>query len=651
MRRHICFWLFTCLVLLGISNAAVCQFGDPVPLYPQEMDGMVHVVNRALILSETDIAVPGRGLGLGFTRHYNSDGVHRYISGASYMGWRWSHAYQWEINIGSESTHNVHYYKPVVAVVTGGGAKQVFTGPSTKNHTDWRSPTTVLTPKSGVHATLKLEQSGTTWAYVYITRGGIRYKFERIIDNPGSIVVGIDVLAEISDPNGNRLKLHYEKVPEAPEFSYPRLVAVEDTLGRILKFHYDIQIDGVSRPRIISKIEYGLGTSQALTTVYQTVNYSYSYYREGIYSWDTKYYTCLTSVAHQLETGDPRGTALTTSYDYDTYRNDPHQILFSKGYLAAVVSPLGYRTEVGSHNNGEVSTVRVRDVPPDDNTDGDVLYTRKYINRTSGTSAYTVGNPDTGSSRKHYYDYTVTSGHVVLFGYVTKQNEGYYSHSHWTYWSRKVHRASHNRSAYDDYDFDYKISYAGSNADHNYQMGNPTKWEQYETINVGRSTQTSTLLRKWEADYETTFNRPIWQIDPMGHKTTFSYDTNGNLTEQRSKANTGTQPHAIAHDIVTTHAYDSYGNRIKTTFMPGTTQEKVVETVYDSTHSTYPIEVKTTVTKDGKDHLIKTKSEWDTDRGLKTADIDAEGRRTEYAYWKDRKLKYTRRVADDLYTV
>ena len=69
----------------------------------------------------------------------------------------------------------------------------------------------------------------------------------------------------------------------------------------------------------------------------------------------------------------------------------------------------------------------------------------------------------------------------------------------------------------------------------------------------------------------------------MGHKTEFSYDGNGNLTEVKSKANTGTQSHAIDHDIITTHEYDSYGNRTKTTFMPGTTQEKVVETVYDTT--------------------------------------------------------------------
>ena len=119
----------------------------------------------------------------------------------------------------------------------------------------------------------------------------------------------------------------------------------------------------------------------------------------------------------------------------------------------------------------------------------------------------------------------------------------------------------------------------------------------------------------------------------------------------RSKANTGTQTHAIGHDIITTYEYDRYGNRTKTTFMPGTTQEKVVETVYDPTHNTYPVAVKTTVTVDGVARIIRTRSEWDVNRGLKTADIDPQGRRTEYVYWKDRRLKYTRDVAANLYTV
>ena len=62
-----------------------------------------------------------------------------------------------------------------------------------------------------------------------------------------------------------------------------------------------------------------------------------------------------------------------------------------------------------------------------------------------------------------------------------------------------------------------------------------------------------------------------------GHKTEFSYDDKGNLTEVRSKANTGTQPHAIDHDIVTTHVYDSYGNRTQTTVTPKANEQQVVQ--------------------------------------------------------------------------
>ena len=46
--------------------------------------------------------------------------------------------------------------------------------------------------------------------------------------------------------------------------SKTRLVAVEDELGRFLKFYYGLVIAKVSHPRYISKIEFGLGTAQVL---------------------------------------------------------------------------------------------------------------------------------------------------------------------------------------------------------------------------------------------------------------------------------------------------------------------------------------------------------------------------------------------------
>ena len=495
-------------------------------------------------------------------------------------------------------------------------------------------------------------QSGTKWAYVYTTRGGVSYRFEQL----AIITTKSYVLTKISDPNGNSITLHYEADPEMSSWpwKYPRLVAVKDTQGRILKFYYDLPIKGRDSQRFITKIEFGLGTPAALTTVYQTVTYSYlrpSWIPAGQIHW-------LTSATHQLGSGDPRGSALTTQYEYrDLSYNSNH------GPLKAVVSPLGYRTEFDV-SSGKAYYVRVRDVPRAGNTDGAVLYERKYQKSSyTGPKSYRAYSkaPKTVPHRddyKKYYLYYANSRHVTeLFQkgptwYDLRTHEwsnvgGGKGRYGWSYSNRNVVGASHYTKWPHIRYWRYKIYYAGANAKHNRQMGNPTKWEQMDTS----SFNSSTVVRKWEADYETTFNRPIWQIDPMGHKTTFAYDTKGNLTEQRGKASTGTQPHAIAHDIITTHEYDSYGNRVKTKFMPGTTQEKVVTTVYDPTHHTYPIEVKTTVTVDGAKRTIKTKSEWDLNRGLKTADIDAQGRRTEYAYWKDRKLKYTKRVADNLYTV
>ena len=656
MRRNFCFCVLMGLMLLGFSGTVVSQFGDPVPRYPQEMDGPVNMITGAIAFSETDIAVPGRGLNLEFTRYYNSDPVNRfrYTRYGSYIGHKWSHSYQWVIQ----------KQRDVWSVITGSGAKQDFTV-NVANFNLGRKPAQWVnrirfTPKTGVRAALKLVQSGEEWAFIYTTRDGTRYRLEK----PEGITYtykytpySLYMLTEITDPNGNRLKLHYEKTPETilpTLWPRPRLVAVEDTLGRILKFHYGVRINNVDHMRWISKVEFGLGTPQALTTVYQTVNYTHSRlrYRSGGSNRNPHYshFYRLTSAAHQLGDGDPRGTALTTQYEH-----------IHPSYLSAVVSPLGYRTEFSGN-----TIVRVRDIPSEDGADGTVLYERKYISHGREVkAAHNIDPTDPNrnspklSKKRHYYSYRSFGGNLRQIAYYLEQrpSAGYYL-SYWTHRYRNIAHAGRSHlnprngpGLRHEMKSRYNIYYEGANAAHNRQMGNPTKWEEIDLTIFPRVSSTDAVLRKWEADYETKFNRPIWQIDPMGHKTTFTYDTKGNLTEQRSKANTGTQPHAVDHDIVTTHAYDTYGNRIKTTFMPGTTQEKVVETVYDSTHHTYPIEVKTTVTVDGADHVIKTKSEWDTNRGLKMADIDAQGRRTEYAYWKDRKLKYTKRVADNMYTV
>ena len=62
---------------IRFSSTAVSQFAYPVPRYPQEMDGLVNMITFGLVFSDTDLAVPGGGPRLEFTRYYSSAGLHR----------------------------------------------------------------------------------------------------------------------------------------------------------------------------------------------------------------------------------------------------------------------------------------------------------------------------------------------------------------------------------------------------------------------------------------------------------------------------------------------------------------------------------------------------------------------------------------------
>ena len=622
--------VFVLLFLLSVVNT-FGQFGDPVPRYPHEVDGFVRLNDVKVYFSETDIVIPGRGLNLEFTRYYNGNAGGE--ESPSYLGHRWGHTYQWSLRHSASE----------ISIKSGRGAKFTFK----KSGTDWR-------PDKGVRGTLTATGEGDDQVFTYTTKHGVRYKFEDQVEGSTKAFV----LTEIKDPNSNKLTLHYENEPWGYyNFSWvtPRLVAVTDTVGRVLKFHYGLSItyggQPVLNPRHITKIEFGRGTAQTLTTVYQTISYGYPS--------SPKRQSSFTAVKYKLGTGDPRGSEVVTKYEYKLNTSSSYARALGKGRLQAIVFPNGGRREFAATSHVPV-TVTHRDVPTTAGSPGELLHERPYYTGHSGSfGGYTYYNGiiawdlyrKPGAPYLLSYD-ELWSSSLVRRSYIyefstTASKMGYLNG--YLYWGldsyRNITNSSQNRGVATEkwyYTIAYKNTDSNSN---NLQVGNATKWKQVDPA------QTSKVYREWTADYESTYNRPIWQVDPMGHKTTFTYDTKGNLTEVRSKANTGTQPHAVDHDIITTHEYDTYGNRIKSKFMPGTTQEQVVETVYDSTYHAYPVEVKTTITKDGATHTIKTKSEWDVHRGLKTADIDAGGKRTEYVYWKDRKLKYTKDVAANLYTV
>ena len=163
---------------------------------------------------------------------------------------------------------------------------------------------------------------------------------------------------------------------------------VTDTVGRVMKFHYGLS---VSRSRQITKVEYGRGTKDALTEVYQTVNYEYQQMsypqnrppRPRPVTWRTS----LTKVRLKLGAGDPRGSELVTTYEYVQH-----------GLVTGIVLPSADRIEFDNRIYG-LRAVRRRAKPASAGAAGEVLHERVYGPnyyydsyyrkwKTSGHSAY-----------------------------------------------------------------------------------------------------------------------------------------------------------------------------------------------------------------------------------------------------------------------
>ena len=514
------FQLLPFILLLVVSSAFAqfTEYEDLVPRYPNQMDGRVNMVEGRFSFAGTDLVVPGRGLSIEFTRYYHGTAVSdRY---RSYLGQGWSHTYQWQLNYERKTNDAVveNYWH----IITGSGAQQSFK--DIPNRVAGVIPAgATLTPEPGVRASLECTTAGV---FIYTTKSGIKYQFEHYPADAMPKTYQNYVLTNISDPNGNTITLHYENSPDAsPTSSTSRLIAVEDELGRFLKFYYELEIAGTSYPRYISKIEYGLGTAQALTTVYQTIKYTQT---KTIFIW-------LTSVRRQLDATDPLWseleTELITQYQYDSTHG-----------VSVITTPLGHRTEIDStliDHKSRVMRVRV-----EDGSTGTVLHERQYGNGSDLFDGHAYNRDSQTDKRRDGYHCNVSGGLITVLTRKQWPDPPFTSTNtptdigsfNWLYDDkRNITTADYRDEANGERKWQYIIYYEGSNAAHNKQMGNATKWEQVETTDSD-----TTVTRKWEADYETTYNRPIWQIDVMGHKTEFSYDTNGNVTEVRSKANTGT---------------------------------------------------------------------------------------------------------------
>jgi RHS repeat-associated protein len=172
----------------------------------------VSLVSGALTHQHTDIAIPGRGVGLDFTRSYNSE----VATTNSDLGYGWSHNYGVRLAVYDGGSSEIRWPS---------GARAFFT----KSGSDFIAP-------FGTFDTLTLASS----VYTLTTTSQIRYLF----DSTGR-------LTSIKDRNDNTTTIAYSSGTEIDtvtdaggrvfDFTYSsgRIIEIEDPLTRIVEYDYD----------------------------------------------------------------------------------------------------------------------------------------------------------------------------------------------------------------------------------------------------------------------------------------------------------------------------------------------------------------------------------------------------------------------------
>lgn len=150
----------------------------------------VNVVTGDFFHSHTDIAIPGNGVPLSFTRYYHSgSSINRYL------GYGWTHNYDWYLEFPSGAVKVFYPDGHAVAFVQSGGS---------------------YVPRAGVYDTLVQNGDGT---YTLTTRDQIRYSFSSagrltsIKDGNNtttSLLYTGTLLTSITDPGGRSLTVQYD---------------------------------------------------------------------------------------------------------------------------------------------------------------------------------------------------------------------------------------------------------------------------------------------------------------------------------------------------------------------------------------------------------------------------------------------------------
>ncbi len=185
----------------ALSARSLYSVRDDLPVGHLLVEG-VDVWDGHLILAREDLALPGRGPEIRFTRTYSSAAA----AEPGPLGVGWTHAYDSRLLITPCG-------EVVLAGGDGSGMRFVDDGAGGSR------------PLKGFHGTLRADPSD--FSFDFYSKDGTRYHYF-----PGGD--GVWRLDFIADPNGNATDLVYD-----PTGGAPLLAAVVDTGGRQLLFEYE----------------------------------------------------------------------------------------------------------------------------------------------------------------------------------------------------------------------------------------------------------------------------------------------------------------------------------------------------------------------------------------------------------------------------
>ncbi len=282
-------------------------------------DGNVNMHNGNLVLTATDVTLPGRGIPIVISRTYNLRSEETTVLG-----------YRWQLNVGMRI--NFASDESVVFFTDGDGTKKYFT----KQADDiYRSPV-------GVQMSLKKEAG----VFVLEEKNGVKYSFT----TDGR-------LKKIVDTNNNTTEIFYQ--------ADGNIARIEDPSVRKVYFNYTsgklTSITGTEIPTV----EYGytgihltsVKKRNAAGTVLDEVTFGYDIYNNLVYLTDDLYQTTSITYSYTEDLGRRvyriqkqvtlNGTpqTITTSYSY---------VKTSSGVTTTLTDPIGRVTEYTTNNMGNI---------------------------------------------------------------------------------------------------------------------------------------------------------------------------------------------------------------------------------------------------------------------------------------------------------